>query len=599
MQTNLYMGLTRGRLPVVSAGGVAMAHLQAASSTIEPAGDGGRLSALPVLMNYLRRLRVRELIDEAAPKHELHFVSHGECIEAMLCSIFTGTHTLSKIEHVLSGFDLDYLFGHTGLRSEHFNDTRLGEALDALYGKTDRLQSAIVFAGLGEFGIKVRRVQLDSTTVSVYGDYDSILEVEASLIKRPPIPAFGFSKDHRPDLKQMLISMSMCDVGVPLYGRVQDGNVSDIEEFRHHLEKLAGMLESLRDIVLVADCKLCTDPTLAMAYELGFNIVTLMPETYALRSKLIELASQESDLPVLMTTKDGAVYRGKSFKIPVTIEKSDGQKETVFWRYVVVHSSQLEEQKLATRKREVAAERRMLDRELTKLIKTPFACQPDAEKAAHEFVATCKAAYHRIDFTTEAQQIPVTAGRGRRKAEPPSPVTKYFLSDTISEILRPERKYAPEGMFVLLTTISDRRELRDSQVLEAYKGQQVVEMGFHWLKGPLAIAPVFLKLPSRIDVLGFVYLISMFLYGLVQRDLRARLAERGGKVMHAGGQRTDRPTTRGVFELFEWIERIVYHDGLQSRAAIRYINANIMEVIDLMGWHQFYGLTSENNRGCT
>jgi len=570
-----------------------------ASSAIEPVSGGGRLSALPVLMSYLRRLRVRELIDEVVPKHELHVVSHGECIEAMLCSIFVGTHTLSKIEHVLAGFDLDYLFGRPGLRSDFFNDTRLGEALDALYGKTERLQSAIVFAGLREFGIKVCRIHLDSTTVSVYGDYDSILEVEASLIKRPPIPAFGYSKDHRPDLKQLLISMSMCDVGIPLYGRVQDGNVSDIEEFRHHLEKLAGMLDTLRDIVLVADCKLCTDTTLAMAYELGFNIVTLMPETYALRSKLIDLACQESDLPILMTTKEGAVYRGKSFKIPVAIEKSDDQTETVFWRYVVIHSSQLEEQKLATRKREVVAERRKLNRELAKLSKTPFACQPDAEKAAHEFVASCKAYYHRIDFATEARQIPVSAGRGRRKAEPPSPAIMHFLNGIISEIPRQERKFAPEGMFVLLTTISDRRELKDSQVLEAYKGQQVVEMGFHWLKGPLAVAPVFLKLPSRIDVLGFVYLISMFLYGLVQRDLRARLAARGGKIMHAGGQRTDRPTTRGVFELFEWVERFVYHDGAQTRTIMRYINANIMEVIDLMGWHQLYGLTPENSRGCT
>jgi len=46
-------------------------------------------------------------------------------------------------------------------------------------------------------------------------------------------------------------------------------------------------------------------------------------------------------------------------------------------------------------------------------------------------------------------------------------------------------------MFVLMTTISDRRCLSDARILEAYKGQQVVEIGFHWLKGPLEVAPVF------------------------------------------------------------------------------------------------------------
>ena len=356
-----------------------MPQLEVAPSTVDPTTEGGRLSALPVLMSYMRRLRVRELIDEIAPKDPRQVVSHGECIEAMLCAIFAGTHTLSKITHVLSGFDLAHLFDHPGLRSDHFNDTRLGEALDALYGKTECIQTAIVFGGLREFGVEVRRIHVDSTTVSVYGDYDSILEVEASLVKRPPIPAFGFSKDHRPDLKQLLISMAMSDAGLPLYGRVQDGNVSDIEEFRHHLEKLAGMLDSLRSTILVADCKLCTDPTLALAHELGFNIVTLMPETYAMRGKLIERASREADLPLLLTTADGAVYHGMSFKIPATIEKSDGERETAHWRYLVVHSSQLEAQKLAAREREVASERRKLERELAKAAKTPFACQPDAE----------------------------------------------------------------------------------------------------------------------------------------------------------------------------------------------------------------------------
>ncbi|MDP2816398.1 MAG: hypothetical protein Q8O19_06940, partial [Rectinemataceae bacterium] len=93
-------------------------------------------------------------------------------------------------------------------------------------------------------------------------------------------------------------------------------------------------------------------------------------------------------------------------------------------------------------------------------------------------------------------------------------VTKFFLEGQIQEIPKETRPFDPEGMFVLLTTIQDRRELSDLRVLEAYKGQQVVEIGFHWLKGPLAVAPVFLKLPSRIEVLGFVYLISMFLYAL-------------------------------------------------------------------------------------
>ena len=37
----------------------------------------------------------------------------------------------------------------------------------------------------------------------------------------------GFSKDHRPDLKQLVHSLLCVDHGIPIYSQMLDGNASD------------------------------------------------------------------------------------------------------------------------------------------------------------------------------------------------------------------------------------------------------------------------------------------------------------------------------------------------------------------------------------
>ena len=174
--------------------------------------------------------------------------------------------------------------------------------------------------------------------------------------------------------------------------------------------------------------------------------------------------------------------------------------------------------------------------------------------------------------------------------------TQYFLKIQSQKIPREPRLWDPDGMFVLLTTIPDGRQLPDRKVLEAYKGQQVVEMGFNWMKGPLAVAPVFLKLPTRIEVLGFVYLISMFLYALVQRDLRAKVEKSGQKIVHPGGRKTDKPTTRGLFKVFEWVERQIWTAENTTKVFMRFLDSDLIAILETMGWeHLYYG----NPGGCT
>lgn len=552
--------------------------------------QGGLLGPLPVVMKYLRAMKIRDIIDTAVPPDPRHEVTHGECIEALLCSIFLKNHTLSHVARTLSGYDLPLIFGRPEIKAELFHDFRLGAALDALYGGTEFLYAEIVFRGLKAFQIAIKRLHLDTTTISLHGSYDSVLEVLPSLIKPPPRPEYGKSKDHRDDLKQLVFGLTVGDFGGPVYGHLTNGNTSDVEEFRHHLTSLAGMLTDLQATLLVADCKLCTGPTLAMALDLGFNLVTLVPETFGIRKGLIARASEE-ELPLLKTTAEGEVYHGRSYKIPYSLEIPGKEDRQVFLRFLVIHSSHLERQRRESASRAGQKERKLLEKELIRAHeKTSYACVPDAEQAARKIIAAAKTEHHLLDFTVETF-TEIKKKRGRRPVgEKPEEVTRFRLRWDIKETVRGLKRFSPDGMYVLLTTIADGREISDLEILETYKGQEVVERGFHWLKGPLRVAPVFLELPSRIDVLGFVYLISMFVYALVQRDVRMRLQEQDGTLPTPCGPRTNSPTARSLFLLLEHLTIYWIRIGQEIRYFPKNFDKDQTEVLYRCGWEDLYFL---------
>jgi transposase len=75
----------------------------------------------------------------------------------------------------------------------------------------------------------------ETTTLSLYGAYEGG-EVEREGTPEPtsavaPRPAYGHSKDRRPDLKQVVLSLGVSgDGGLPLRMGVRDGNTSDSTE---------------------------------------------------------------------------------------------------------------------------------------------------------------------------------------------------------------------------------------------------------------------------------------------------------------------------------------------------------------------------------
>ncbi|HMB03500.1 MAG TPA: hypothetical protein VKP69_07135, partial [Isosphaeraceae bacterium] len=85
-----------------------------------------------------------------------------------------------------------------------------------------------------------------------------------------------------------------------------------------------------------------------------------------------------------------------------------------------------------------------------------------------------------------------------------------------------ERRQHLEGVYVLKTNLPERTYPL-AEVLRTYKGQSRVERRFHHLKGPLAVAPMFLKSPERIAGLLCVLVWALMVLALMERQVRREL----------------------------------------------------------------------------
>ncbi len=123
-----------------------------------------------------------------------------------------------------------------------------------------------------------------------------------------------------------------------------------------------------------------------------------------------------------------------------------------------------------------------------------------------------------------------------------------------SEKIELEKKKA--GRFILATNVL--KNLSPSEILTAYKGQQSCERGFRFLKDPLFFADsVFLKYPSRVETMAMLMGLSLLVYTLGQRQLRANLKQRKTGVKNQLGKITDKPTLRWIFQCFQGIHLVV------------------------------------------
>ncbi len=553
---------------------------------------------LPVVRGLMEQLGILETIDEHCPKRRGARVSDAECVGAMALNILSGRVALYRMEQWFAETDAELLLGE-GVASNAFNDTRLATALDHLdEAGTDRILGDVVARYLAQENRPTcYSIHQDFTSISLWGVYRDGGE---------PLPTYGFSKDHRPDLKQLVFGLTLHGAaGIPLVHSVSAGNTSDSTANRNHLAELAKMLPGSDEVTVVADCKLVDADTLGQVLGAGFHVVSLLPDSYKLRGELIDQAwldepSVESwgelaRQPGPRKSASPKVYRGRSYIRPMKVRLRAGgatkakpvdSVETM--RFLVVHSTRLAEKFDKSLPDKMTREIKRLEAFEKKVNRKGFACEADALAAADAELR--KVRLHSVDAVAHSGVRTLKrARRGRpRKDDLPQTETVWTLSlqaqpDT-DRIAQTRRR---KSCFVLITDHMERDGWDDARVLAEYRHQYMIEghTGFRWLKGEAAVAPMFLKTPTRMRAMGLVMVLALMVRNYFQFTLRATLRDRGETLPHPFTKKqVNNLTTEMAFEHFSstlsvrWLQS----DRLSTRTPPRLCDPAI-KILELLG----------------
>ncbi len=182
---------------------------------------------MPVINHFIQRLHLDEILMRRIPGDSSHGISSVDCIGLLVRNILVSREPLYGMGEWVDGFPAE-LLGISGNDAMHINDDRIGRSLERLFD-ADRasLFTEIVVRAVQEFDLSMNRFHNDSTSIALSGMYRTATGKEMRMKKTVNL-TFGYSKDHRKDLKQLVWILTVTgDGAVPVHYSVADGNTND------------------------------------------------------------------------------------------------------------------------------------------------------------------------------------------------------------------------------------------------------------------------------------------------------------------------------------------------------------------------------------
>jgi transposase len=494
-----------------------------------------RLGAIPIVNKYMDSLCIDTLFKDVVPEDPRDKIPVWKTLGIILRNIILERYPLYQIGEW--ALDRNLL---NDLQKDSMTDDRIGRALDRLF-RSDRatLLTKLVLKAMTTYDIEVDRLHNDSTTISLNGDYKGYDELKAAKPKR------GINKDHRPDLKQVIFSLTTsADGAIPLYFKLWDGNTTDDTTHIRNWNSLRNLV-GRSDFTYVADSKLCVRETLIYIDTEGGMFITVLPETRAEIKRFQNWIQQ--NMPQWHLAIKEPNPRGKeaperqfwTFDSPFS--SSEG------FRIVWIKSSlkQLDDEQNRTRRidatdaelKEIALKKHRNQQKLEKAVKTVF----EYYKTSH---------YFDWKIATQVEECYKQARRGRPGGE--SAYRK--IENTYYQLVwcqNPEQIHFDsryDGIFPLITNQKDSA----ASILNSYKFQPRLEKRFEQLKSVYNVAPVFLQNTGRIEGLLFLYFTGLLITALIERTIRTTMDKKSidSIPIYPEDRECKFPTANKVLELF-------------------------------------------------
>jgi len=514
------------------------------------------VGGLPIIRAVIERMKLKEILYEYIPKHGNEKIPAVESLIMVICNLTLGKAPLYELEQWVASLDGSCL-GHEDLPLGKLNDDRFGRALDKLfYANRASLTIKLVATAVKEFDLDLSQIHNDSTTVKACGSIPGRTHTGFEL-KR------GKSKDHRPDLKQLVYNLSItADGAVPVHQHIYPGNRTD-DTIHIETWNALRVIHGNADFLYVADSKLCTDIQLRHIERHEGRAITIIPETWneTKEFKNILRKTVKTKKEIWRRFKPGSETEKEYFSVfqGRYVTKKRGYK--IHW----IYSSEKRKRDRFSRESRI----RKAEHELTdlnaKINQRNLKERDTIEKAAREIIKKHRIErFFQIEVGTTRGEERVQVGKGR-----PGKKTKYkrkiykLYTLTWSRALKTLKEESKvDGVFPLLSTDVT---LEAKEVLKAYKFQPRLEKRFSQFKWIHNAAPLLFKKIQRVEANMFAFFIALMIQALIEREIRVKMKKEKlpSLTLYPEEREASHPTTTKIMRIFDEIStyKLIYGDG--------------------------------------
>ena len=159
------------------------------------------LGAHPIIEHFIERLRIREIMSTYLRADKRMRLDDDKTLTLLIHNILTAPIALYELEDWLNPLDAEKL-GLMPRESKFIQDDRMGRALARFYGSRHKdVFFQLALRAIKIFALDCSQMHQDTTTVTFAGKYPGWSVQE--------LLTHGKNKDHRPDLKQLVLGLSV------------------------------------------------------------------------------------------------------------------------------------------------------------------------------------------------------------------------------------------------------------------------------------------------------------------------------------------------------------------------------------------------------
>lgn len=505
------------------------------------------IGAHPIIHHFTEKMRLCETIGDYMPHDMRMKLSIEKTLTVLIHNILTAQSPMYEISGWLEPIDINNI----GLEEEelkHIDDSRVGKALERFYdGRHKDVFFRLALRAIKLFEIECNQIHQDTTSITFAGKYQTW--------HMSPTAAFGKNKDHRPDLKQLVLGMSVsADGAVPLVHQIYNGNQTDDKLHPDNHQRLRKLLKR-SDFIYVADCKLATDDNLAKITSCGGRFVSVMPRTWkedeTFRNKVRNGYVEWSHLLTKPNNRKPKSKKDRYYLANGEYKTSKG------YRLIWILSKQKAEQDAETRERHIEKSFEELKELQSKLNTYNLKTRRNIKEKIVSVLKENRCS-NFIDFEIHAKthhkkKYKIVGRPNPNSSSKLIPVKCFSINFGINiENIVEESK--TDGVFPLITNLSKEKP---KKVLEIYKYQPFLEKRHSQLKTYQLTTPAFLKKPKRVIAYLHMHVMALMVATIVERQLRIAMKKKSIKSLpiYPEDRLCPYPTMYDIVRLFKGVER--------------------------------------------